>query len=62
MEFGVYSGNREGVEIVKEGLRYSWDSYVLRPYAGVGYTDFAGSCVVHVTGGTGALVGAVLLG
>ena len=29
---------------------------------GVGFTDHAGGCVVHVTGGTGAVVGALLVG
>merc|ERR1719399_2079179 len=40
---------------------YGWLE-VFNKDAGAGYIDFAGSGVVHLTGGVGALVGAIILG
>ena len=43
-------------------VAWTWSGGWLDNLFDVGYTDFAGSCVVHVAGGIGALVGSALLG
>lgn len=43
-------------------VAWTWSDGWLASLFDVGYTDFAGSCIVHVSGGMGALVGTVLLG
>ena len=43
-------------------VAWTWSGGWLANLFDIGFTDFAGSCVVHVTGGIGALVGATTLG
>ncbi|CAE7672393.1 unnamed protein product, partial [Symbiodinium sp. CCMP2456] len=43
-------------------VAWTWGGGWLSDFLEVGYTDFAGGCVVHVLGGSGALMGAVLMG
>ncbi|CAE7360143.1 unnamed protein product, partial [Symbiodinium natans] len=43
-------------------VAWTWGGGWLSDFLEVGYTDFAGSCVVHVSGGSGALVGTLVLG
>ena len=43
-------------------VAWTWSGGWLTNLFDVGYTDFAGSCIVHVAGGIGALVGAATLG
>eukprot|EP00730_Choanoeca_flexa_P017613 TRINITY_DN8501_c0_g1_i3.p1 TRINITY_DN8501_c0_g1~~TRINITY_DN8501_c0_g1_i3.p1 ORF type:complete len:435 (+),score=87.45 TRINITY_DN8501_c0_g1_i3:173-1477(+) len=40
---------------------WSEGGWLTRGYDGVGFTDFAGSGVVHITGGTCALIGAIMM-
>ncbi|CAJ1425958.1 unnamed protein product, partial [Effrenium voratum] len=43
-------------------VAWTWGGGWLSSFLGVGFTDFAGSAVVHLTGGMGALTGAIMLG
>jgi len=43
-------------------VAWTWSCAGWLNYVGAGYMDFAGSGIVHLTGGTGALVGTVLMG
>lgn len=43
-------------------VAWTWGGGWLSAFQGVGFTDFAGSMVVHMTGGIGALSGVIVLG
>ncbi|CAE7199339.1 unnamed protein product [Symbiodinium sp. CCMP2456] len=43
-------------------VAWTWGGGWLSATLDVGFTDFAGSCIVHVVGGVGALTGAIVLG
>ena len=43
-------------------MAWTWSCNGWLNYVGAGYMDFAGSGIVHLTGGMGALVGTLIMG